>query len=148
MLDFLAVNLARRNLEHESGDPYKGFVVRSWLKGVPNEAMKCRAFTREEEMQKFLHLYIEFVKSPDGHVLRSNLWMRKAFRTHFRDRFARLPDLLVQEFCCYLTDFLHLHLQETGSSSCEGLVTEYEVRDALKVGFNKSSGLNGLPYEV
>ena len=35
------------------------------------------------------------------------------------------------------------------AASCEGLVTECEVRNALKqVGFNKSMGLDGLPYEV
>ena len=33
--------------------------------------------------------------------------------------------------------------------SCEGVITECEVRDALKqVGLNKSAGLDGLPYEV
>ena len=35
------------------------------------------------------------------------------------------------------------------AASCEGVVTECEVRDALKqVGLNKSPGLDGLPYEV
>ena len=37
----------------------------------------------------------------------------------------------------------------TEAASCEGVVTECEVRDALKqVGLNKSPGLDGLPYEV
>ena len=40
-------------------------------------------------------------------------------------------------------------LRETEVASCERLLTECEVRDALKqVGLNKSSGLDGLPYEV
>ena len=35
------------------------------------------------------------------------------------------------------------------AASCEGVVTECEVRDALKqVSLNKSPGLDGLPYEV
>ena len=35
------------------------------------------------------------------------------------------------------------------AASCEGVVIECEVRDALKqVGLNKSPGLDGLPYEV
>ena len=35
------------------------------------------------------------------------------------------------------------------TASCEGVITEWEVRDALKhVGLNKSLGLDGLPYEV
>ena len=73
--------------------------------------------------------------------------MRDAFRAHFHDRFARCPDLLIQEFRCYLTDFPRLGAAE--AASCEGVVTECEVRDALKqVGLNKSPELDGLPYEV
>ena len=35
------------------------------------------------------------------------------------------------------------------AASCEGVVTECEVRDALKrVGLNKSPGQDGLPNEV
>ena len=85
------------------------------------------------------------VKSPDGHALWSNHEMHKAFRVHFCDRFARCPDLLVQEFCSYLPDFLYL--QEV--VSCKGLVTECEVCDALKqVILNKLPGLDGLSYKV
>ncbi len=68
--------------------------------------------------------------------------MRDAFRAHFRDRFARCPDLPLQEFRSYLAG-------AAGTASCEVVVTECEVRDALKqVGLNKSPGLDGLPYEV
>ena len=63
---------------------------------------------REEEVRRFPHRNIEFVKSPDGHVPRSNREMRDAFRAHFRDRFVRSPDLQVQEFRRYLTDFPRL----------------------------------------
>ena len=73
--------------------------------------------------------------------------MRGVIRAHLHDRFARCPDLPVQEFRSYSSDFPRL--QEAEAASCEGLVTEYEVRDVLKqVGFNKSPGLDGLPYEV
>ena len=66
---------------------------------------------------------------------------------HFRDHFARCPDLPVLEFRSYLADFPRL--REAEAVGCEGLVTECEVRDALKlVGFNKSPGLDGLPYKV
>ena len=98
-------------------------------------------------MQRFPYRYIEFVKSPDGHALRSNGEMREAFRAHFRDRFTRCPDLLVLEFRSYLADFPRL--REAEAASYESLVTECEVCDELKlVSFNKSLGLDGLPYEV
>ena len=84
--------------------------------------MKRNAFVREEEVQRFPYRYIEFVKSPNGHVLRSNRKMRGAFRAHFRDRFARWTDLPVQEFHIYLADFLHLG--EAEAASFEGLDSE------------------------
>ena len=66
--------------------------------------------------------------------------MHDAFRALFRD----LP---LQEFRSYLADFPRLETAE--AASCEGVITECEVRDALKqVGLKKSPGLNGLPYEV
>ena len=39
-------------------------------------------------------------------------------------------------------------LRDAKVASCEGLVTECGVRDALKFSLNKSLGLDGLPYEV
>ena len=109
--------------------------------------MRCNAFMRKKKLRRYTDRYIEFVKSSDGHVLRSNREMREAFWAHFRDRFARCPDLPVQEFCNYLADFLRL--REAEAASCKGLVTECEVRNVLKqVGLNKSPGLDGLPYEV
>ena len=80
-------------------------------------------------------------------MLGSNRKMRDAFRAHFRDRFARCPDLSVQVFHSYLADFPRL--REAEAACCEGLVTEYEVCDALKhFALNNSPGLNGLPYEM
>ena len=67
---------------------------------------------------------------------------------HFRDHFARCPDLPAHEFRSYLTDFPCLG-RGAEAASCEGLVTECKVRDALKqVGFNKSPGLDDWPNEV
>ena len=95
----------------------------------------------------FPHRYIKSVKSPDGHVLRSNCEIRKVFQVHFRDRFARLPDLSLQKFRSYLTDFPRLLVAE--AVGCEVLVTECEVRDTLKqVGLNKSPDLDSFLYEV
>ena len=109
--------------------------------------MKSNATVREEEVRRFPDRYIDSVKTSDGRLLRSSREMRDAFRAHFRDRFARCPDLPLQEFRSYLADFLHIGAAE--AASCEGVVTECEVRDALKqVGLNKSPGLDGLPYEV
>ena len=73
--------------------------------------------------------------------------IREAFRAHFRDRFAYLPDLLIQQFLSYLPHFSRL--QEAKAAGCERLVTECEVCVVLmKVGLNKLPGLDGLPYEV
>ena len=109
--------------------------------------MKSNATAREEEVRRFPDRYIASVKAPDGRLLRSSGEMRDAFRAHFRDRFARCTDLPLREFRSYLADFPRLGAAE--AASCEGVVTECEVRDALKqVGLNKSPGLDGLPYEV
>ena len=143
--DSLTVELARGDLERESSERYKGHVVRSRLKRVLNEAVKSNATARE--VRRFPDRYIASVKTPDGRLLRSSHEMRDAFRAHFWDRFARCTDLPIREFRSYLTDFPRLGVAE--AASCEGVVTECEVRDALKqVGLNKSPGLDGLPYEV
>ena len=145
--DSLGVELARRDLERESSERYKGLVVRSRLKRVLNEAVKSNATAREEEVRRFPDRYIASVKTPDGRLLQSGREIRDAFRAHFRDRFARCTDLPLREFRSYLADFPRLGAAE--AASCEGVVTECEVRDALKqVGLNKSPGLDGLPYEV
>ena len=123
--DFQSVDLARRDLEREPSECYKGYVVRSRFKRVPNEAVKCNAFSREEEVRKFPFWYIELVKSPDGRMLGSNREIRDAFRAHFCDRFPCYPDLPVQEFRSYLTDLPHHG--EAEAASCEGLVTECEA---------------------
>ena len=141
--DSLGVDLAKR----EPSERYKGFVVRARLNRVSYEAVKCNAFEREEEIRRFPHRYIEFVKSPDGNALWSNCEMRDAFREYFPDRFARCPDFPVQEFRSYLANFPHLEEEE--AASCKSLVTECEVHDALEqVGLNKSPGLDGLPNQV
>ena len=145
--DSLNIELAYRDIERETSERYKGFVVRSRLKRVLNKAVKSNATAREEEVQRFPGRYIDSVKSQDGRVLRSNREMRDAFRAHFRDRFARCPDHPFQGFRDYLADFPCLWPAE--AASCDGVVTECKIRDALKqVGNNKSPGLDGLPYKV
>ena len=63
--------------------------------------------------------------------------MLGAFQAHFRDLFACCPDLPVQVFRSYLADFPRP--REAEGASCESLVTECEVRDALKqVGLNRT----------
>ena len=141
----LTVELARGDLEHESSERYKGYVVRSRLRRVLNEAVKMNATVHEEEVRRFPNRYIDSVKTPDVQLLRSSREMRDAFRAHFQDRFACCTDL--PEFHSYLADFPRLGVAE--AASCEGVVTECEVCDALKqVGLNKSPGLDDLPYEV
>ena len=61
--------------------------------------------------------------------------------------FAIALPLVPTSFRNYLADFPRLG--EAEATSCEGVVTECEVRNALKqVGLNKSPALDGLPYEV
>ena len=91
--DSLAVDLARRDLEHEVSERYKGYVVRSRLKSVSNAAMKCNTLAREKEVQRFPFRYIESVKSPDGCMLGLNHEMQDAFQAHFHDCFAHCPNL-------------------------------------------------------
>ena len=64
--DSLTVELARGDLEHESSERYKGYVVRSRLKRVLNEAVKTNVTAREEEVQRFPDRYINSIKTPDG----------------------------------------------------------------------------------
>ena len=101
----------------ESSEGYKGHVVRSRLKRVLNETVKSNP-TAREEVRRFPDRYIDSVKNPDGRLLRSSREMSDAFRAHFCDHLARCTDLLLLEFRSYL------------AASCEGVVTECEVRDA------------------
>ena len=109
--------------------------------------MKTNATAREEEVRRFPDRYIDSVKTPDGQVLRSNREMRDAFRVHLHGRFACCPDLPLQEFCSYLADIPRFRAAE--AARCERVITECEVRDALKqVDLKMSPGLDSLPYEV
>ena len=46
----LTIELARGDLEHENSKCYKGYVVRSRLRRVLNEAVKTNTIAREEEV--------------------------------------------------------------------------------------------------
>ena len=105
MGDSLGVELARRDLERESSERYKGFVVRSRLKRVLNEPVKSNATVREEEVRRFPDRYIASVKTSEGRLLRSSREIRDAFWAHFRDHFARCTDLPLREFRSYLAEF-------------------------------------------
>ena len=76
--DSLNVELARGDLERECSERYKGYVVRSRLKRVLNEAVKTNATAREEEVRRFPDRYIDSVKAPDGRLQRSRREMRDA----------------------------------------------------------------------
>ena len=108
--------------------------------------MKSNATACEGKVRRFPDRYIDSIKSSDVRMLRANRKIRDTLRVHIRDRFARSTDLLLKEFRSYLADFTRLGAAE--AASC-GVITECEVRDALKqVGLNKSPRLDGLSYEV
>ena len=46
--DALAIDLVKRDLQCEATKCYKGFIVRSRLKRVLNEAVKCNTLADEE----------------------------------------------------------------------------------------------------
>ena len=73
-----------------------------------------------------MYIYILFRNSQ---LHSSNREMRDAFKSHFRDCFARYPDPSVQEIRSYSANFPCL--QEAKAGSCEGWATECEVRDAF-----------------
>ena len=77
--DAIAVELVRRDLDRAASERYKGYVIRSKLKAVPNEAVKCKTDVRKKEARRFSHRYIESAKSPVGHVLRSRREIGVAF---------------------------------------------------------------------
>ena len=114
--DSPSAELARRDLELEGSKYYMGFVVRFRLKRVPNEAVKCGAFARKEEVRRFLHQHIEFAKSPDWHVLQSNHEMHGAFPWSLCPLSWPLGSGVSQLFSWLPW--------EEEAASCEGLVTE------------------------
>ena len=64
--DSLGVELARRDLERENSERYKGYVVRSRLNRVLYEAVKSNVTAREEEVRRFPDRYTASVKTADG----------------------------------------------------------------------------------
>ena len=105
--------------------------------------MKHDVNSHWEELLWFPHSHIESVMSSNGHRLLSDQEIYDAFLVHFHDCFARLPDLLVEEFSSYLVDIPCFQAAE--AASCERKVTECKICDMLKqVSPNKSSGLDGL----
>ena len=60
----LYVEQARRDLECESSERYKGFVVRTRLKRVLNEALKSNTSAREEEVRRFSPSIYRFHQVP------------------------------------------------------------------------------------
>ena len=143
----LNVELARGDLERESSERYKGYVVRSRLKRVLNEAVKTTRL-RVKKKYEGSPIGISFLSRPRTgdccvRVVRYVMPFGRTFG-------VALPAALISRsgsFVAILPTSPALGPAE--AAGCEGVVTECEVRDALKqVGLNKSPGLDGLPYEV
>ena len=145
--DSLDVGLARSDLNRLNSERYQGQVVRTRLNRVSNEAVNVDAAMRQEEIRRFPERNIKEIKAPDGDTRRTTNGICDAFREHLAVRFARIEALPVEDYHAYLADFPRLTADE--SARCEGVITESEVRAALRtVANNKSPGLDGLPYEL
>ena len=139
--DSLNVELAWRDLECESSEHYKGFIVRTRLESVLNETVKSNTNAHEEEVQRFPRSVYQFFQIPRWTHAAVELWDARCLSGTLSWSLCPLS------WSPYLADFLHLREAET--ASCEGVVTECKVCDALtQVGLNKSPGLDDLPYEV
>ena len=103
-MDPWEIELARRELEQKARERYQDFLVRTRLKEYLTKLWKS----------KWVHVGKNSSGFPDGisKVSCSKIWQRlhshqeisDAFRVHFRARFAKLPDLTVEEFSGYLAD--------------------------------------------
>ena len=145
--DSLDVAQARNELRRLNSERYEGQVVRARLNRVSNEAVNVDAAMRQEEIRRFPERNIKEIKTSDGDTRRTTNEICDAFRAHLAARFARVEDLPVEDFHSYLADFPRLDTAE--AASCEGVITESEVRAALRaVCLNKSPGLDGIPYEM
>ena len=97
---------------------------------VSNEAVEMSQQTHQEELWRFPSRYIKSVISLEMHRLRTDQEIREVFHSHLLDYFARLLDLLVNEFSGYLADFYRFQMGEV--TSCEESVTDCEVHDELE----------------
>ena len=105
---------------------------------------RVRAWKRSRKVTLTVHRFGSVHGLASAPVESWNAW---GLSVHFSDCFACYPDLPIQDFRSYLAGFPCL--QEAEAARYESMFTEREIRDALKlVGYNKSSGLDGLPNEV
>ena len=72
----------------------------------------------KEGLQRYLHWLINFIKSLDSYTLWIDLEIHEAFQAHFRDLFAHLLHLPMQQF----GNFPHLH--KVKAARCEWKVTK------------------------
>ena len=102
--DPLEIELTRRDLECKANECYQGFIVRTRLDRVSNEAVKHNLNSHREELQRFPFRHNKSVMSSNRHKLWSDQEICDTFQADFCDRFTRLPNLLVEVFSSYLAN--------------------------------------------
>ena len=155
----LNVEFARWDFDRETSERYEGFVVRSRLKRVLNEAVKSNATVREEEVRRFPGQYIDSVKFPDERVLWSKREIRDAFRDHITEEWwqaclgeirwlqahnsakHRVKNLLTARVSAFVDDNTVFMSHRLDIKAVKKAVSEYEQIAGDKVNFDKSEGL-------
>ena len=144
--DSVGARLAREALARLAFERYKGSIVRARLNRVSDEASNVKRSEKEQEARLYNDRYIPSITTKDGRLLKGPREVCNGFREFFADLFSA-EDLTVSNFDSYLAG--SPCLDEATAASCEGVVTEEEVKIAMsQVSNSTSPGLDGLPYEI
>lgn len=123
------VELAWEELKCIGGMQYQGQVVRARLQKMSPEVINMGSELHRDEFQWWADGLIQQITTPDGQ-LQSSSSICSGFREHFKDLFAREPDLQKTSFQDRLADFLRLEPHK--AARYEGLIMEGVIVAALR----------------